>query len=526
METNSLPADAQRRAIYLAAAQDTEFFCKTFFPKTFRQEFPPFTKQLYAVAEDPKVPYAMALIFRGGSKTTQAKGILAKRLSYGVSRTMMLVSQSQDHSIRTLTWLRKQVEKNTKWAQFYGLKPAMSGSTGRPEKWTDEWICVHNASAGVDIHIVAVGITGQTRGLNIDDFRPDFILGDDIADDQNSMTPAPRQAVIDTWTGAIEKSLAPKSENPFAKILLLQTPISEGDIVDSIKKDPRYKVFEMPILLPAPTPDDPYAVVSAWPARWSTEEILLDKAAHITAGKLRMWMREMMLCFVSGDNQLLKPTWLHWWEELPDRSKGFIVIGVDPTPPPKIGSGQPLDERLDDAAIVVMYFSPKERLVLDKWTKKSPSTTDLMDALFFLVQAWNPFKVGIETILFARTIAEDIIREQAKRQIFFAITPVEDRRQKTIRICTEIGKWCADVETIKTGVVRTIGLRSDMQDIYLQWNQWTGVPTQHDDLLDAISIALMVGEQFVASLGAIDGEWSVVSVDAPMEALSFEDSAP
>lgn len=517
--------EAHRR-LYLAAARDTEFFCKHFFPKTFRQDFPPFTRELYAVADDPNVSHGLVLIFRGGSKTTQAKGILAKRLSYGVSRTMMLVSQSQDHSVRTLTWLRKQVEKNTKWASFYGLKPAMSKTTGRPEKWTDDWICVHNEIAGIDVHIVAVGITGQTRGLNIEDFRPDFILGDDIADDQNSLTPAPRQAVIDTWTGAIEKSLAPKSENPFAKILLLQTPISEGDIVDSIKKDPRYKVFEMPILIPAPTPDDPGAVASAWPARWSTEVILQDKAAHMAAGKLRMWMREMMLTYVGGENQLLKAHWLDWFDAPPDRDKGFVVIAIDPTPPPKLGSKAPLDDRLDDAVIVVMYFSRTERIVLDRWMKKSPSTLDLMDELFRLVQVWNPFKVGVETILFARTIAEDIIKEQVKRNVFFAVVPIEDRRQKVIRICTEIGKWCADVDTIKTGVVRKIGLRKDMQDIYLQWVQWTGMPNQHDDLLDAISIALMIGEQFALALGAIDGEWSVTSVDAPMAELTFEDEAP
>ncbi len=516
----------QHKQIFLAAAQSTEFFCKTFFPKTFRQEFPPYTTQLYAIAEDPSVSHAMVLIYRGGSKTTQAKGILAKRLSYGVSRTMMLVSQSQDHSIRTLTWLRKQIETNKKWADFYQLSPAMSPYTGRPVKWTDEWICIHNGMANVDIHLVAVGITGQTRGLNIDDFRPDFILGDDIADDQNSMTPAPRQGVIDTWTGAIEKSLAPKSENPFAKILLLQTPISEGDIVDSLRKDPRYKVFEMPVLLPAPTEDDPDGVVSAWPARWSTEEILLDKAAHITAGKARMWMREMMLTFVHGENQLLQADWLYWWQEAPDLAKGFVVIGVDPTPPPKLGSGLPASEKLDDAALVALYFSATERLVLERRVFKSPSTSVLIDNLFEMVAAWNPLKVGIETILFARTIAEDIVREQSRRGVFFAVHPVEDRRKKVIRICTEIGKWCANVEQVRAGVIRKIGLRSDMQDVYLQWSQWTGAENQHDDLIDALSIALMVGEQFAASLGAIDGEWSVVSIDAKMPELTYEDEAP
>ena len=82
------------------------------------------------------------------------------------------------------------------------------------------------------------------------------------------------------------------------------------------------------------------------------------------------------------------------------------------------------------------------------------------------------------------------------------------------------------MEQVKSGVVRKIGLPSNAQNLYLQWCSWTGADTQHDDLLDALSIALMVGEQFAAALGAIDGEWSVVAVDAKMPELTYEDEAP
>ena len=81
----------QHKALFFAGAKDTGFFAKTFFPKTFRQEEPPYAKTIYEVAEDPDTQYAMLLIFRGGSKTTQAKAILAKRVAYGVSRTILLV---------------------------------------------------------------------------------------------------------------------------------------------------------------------------------------------------------------------------------------------------------------------------------------------------------------------------------------------------------------------------------------------------------------------------------------------------
>jgi hypothetical protein len=325
-----------------------------------------------------------------------------------------------------------------------------------------------------------VGIDGQTRGLNIDDFRPDFILGDDIADDLNSANQGPRQSVIDTWTGSIEKSLAPKSENKFAKILLLQTPICEGDIVDAIRKDPRYRVFHMPIF----DKDGE----STWPARWTTEELQRDKDAHVKSGKLRMWMREMELEFVDASHQLLPSRWLKWNDALPDVSEGFVYIAVDPTPPPKPGAPKPVDMKLDDTAVIAMLATPTRRVLLDRKTIKSPNDNEILEIIFDFVARWKPFKVVIETVLFARVLAGSVIKEQQSRQIFFAVHAVEDKRAKPVRLVSEINKWCG-AET--GGESRCIELPSYMTDIYSQWVGYDGNPSKHDDLIDAISLGLM-----------------------------------
>lgn len=506
-----------KKAILLACAKDTGFFAKTFFPKTFRQESPPYAQRIYEVAESRDYSHCMINIYRGGSKTTQAKAILAKRIAFAVSNTQLLVSQSEGHSIRTLMWVKRQIERKEKFSKFFGLAPAKDAHTGRPVKWAENWICIHNATFSVDVHLVAVGIDGQARGLNIDDYRPDFILGDDIADDLNSGNAGPRQDVIDKWTGAIEKSLAPKSENPVAKIMLLQTPIAEGDIVDALKTDPRYAVFELGCFVNGE---------SAWPARWSTEELLRDKDAHIKSNKLRMWMREMELQHTAKHNQLLPADWIAFSDEPVDLDTGFVVVALDPTPPPKLNSApRPLSEKLDDAALVAIHVTKTTRTLLDVLTVKSPTTTDILASVFDFIKKWKPFKFAIETVLFARTLSYDIADAQKARGIFFPVLPIEDRRAKPIRITTELTKYCvSDVQG--NAQLRPFVIRKDMTHVYQQWIGYDGNPSKHDDILDAISIAFMVADQFLPLLDTIEGSFTVLADDAPLPALTFEDMCP
>lgn len=509
------------RELFLACAKDTEFFTKTFFPQTFRQGNPPYARTVYEIAESPDISHCALLIFRGGSKTTQAKAILAKRIAYAISRTMLLVSQSEGHSVKTLMWIKDQIERNEKFASFYQLSPTMDKNTGRPKKWSDTWISITNKQYGVEVNIVAVGIEGQSRGLNIGDYRPDFILGDDIADDLNSKNPGPRQDVIDTWTGAIEKSLAPKSENPLAKIMLLQTPIAEGDVVDAVEKDPRYRIFRLGCFVEK----EDGSLESAWPARWSVAELLADKEAHIAADKLRMWMREMELQHTSKSNQSLSAAWIRLENKDYSLSKGFTILALDPTPPPKLGTAGPVNEKLDDTAFVAIFCTKFERILLDRRTIKSPSTPAMLDILFDLIDRWKPFQVAVETILFARSIGQDILLEQRRRGIFFPVIPVEDKRAKPVRIVSELERWCSTTEHGQFKL-RPFYVPPVFSDVYAQWIGYDGNPTKHDDLVDAVAIAFQVADRFQHLLDTFEGEFTVVGESKPLPALTFEDNAP
>src|SRR5687767_2949201 len=209
-----------------------------FFPKTVRQASPTFHSTIGRVLYDASVRYAAFMVFRDGAKTTLLRIFTSQRIAYAISRTIMFVSISQAHSVLSVRWLKRQVEQNTRWASAFGLV--------KGDKGTDEWIeIVHTKQLDAEgkpirINVLAAGITGQIRGFNIEDFRPDLIVCDDISNEEPTATEEQRLKYFDLFFNALANSLAPESEAPAAKMVLLQTPLNKMDIITQCEKDPEW----------------------------------------------------------------------------------------------------------------------------------------------------------------------------------------------------------------------------------------------------------------------------------------------
>src|SRR4030065_2240744 len=206
------------------AAMDSELYARVFFPKTVRQTSPPFHREMDAVL-DSDARLVAFMIFRDGAKTTKVRLFISKRIAYGISRTIVVVGKSQDHARRTIEWLMRAVEFNSTWVQTFGLR--------KGSKWTSEEIEIFHGIDEVPIRGIGLGITGSTRGINVDDYRPDLIGVDDPCDAENNATPQKRETTDDFINGSLRNSLAPVSENPLAKMVFIQTTLH---VEDSIKR--------------------------------------------------------------------------------------------------------------------------------------------------------------------------------------------------------------------------------------------------------------------------------------------------
>jgi len=455
------PSTDYEELLHLAAV-DPGLYGKTFFPKMCRQEVPNFHYSAYTALEDTVHRYAAIKSFRGSAKTSIARLVLSRRIAYGISNTIEVLGKSQDHAIYTLTWLKQQIAFNSEWTDFFRLR--------KRGKWTDVHLEVVNEALGLTINVIALGITGSIRGVNLADYRPDFILVDDPCDEDNTGTSEQREKTKDRFYGGVVNSLSPASESPRAKVALLQTVLHPGDLVSTCEADSSWLTLSFPCFTEEGT--------SAWPQRWTTAELEEMKEGYRQRNQLSLWMREMECKIVSRETSAFLPEWIR--DATLPYPEGPTYISIDPTPPPSEATKRRSRDP-DDCVVIVWRFVGNVVWVIDGFDCKQPDPAEFCLRLFDLVTRYRSSLVwvAIETVLFARVFASFLREKMASSRTFFALREVEDRRNKETRIRQEVG----DV-SFNGRLMVAPGL-TKLREQFLSYPD-----VKHDDWLDALAIGL------------------------------------
>jgi predicted phage terminase large subunit-like protein len=449
------------RELVELSAGDPMLYCASFFPKVFRQGSPKFHGNIWDLLEDRQHRYVALAVYRGAAKTTLLRAFTSKRVAYNTSRTVLFISAAQEHSKKSLEWLRVAVENNVPWAQAYGLT--------RGKKWTDELIQIHSSIFDATATIIALGITGQTRGINVDSYRPDLIVVDDPCDEENTSTPEQRQKISDLFFGAIAKSLAPSSECPDAKMVLLQTPLNGEDLISRCLVDPSWASRSYSCF------DD--MGQSTWEERFPTPELALEKDNHILRGQLPLWLREMECKIVSSETSAFKGEWLKYWDVLPE---GMVVqIAVDPVPPPSERETAMGCREKDYEVIAVCGAYGGKRFLLDYSMSRGHTPEWTVTEFFRLVDKWRPLKAKVEGVAYQRTLKWLLEQEMKKRGRFIQVDAHSEKRKKSHRIVQAFSGIASQ---------GMLYINAGHREFYEQFVSYPNV--SHDDLLDAVGMAL------------------------------------
>lgn len=388
-------------------AKSLTAFGRIFLPRTFRRRSPEFHDQVGAALYGPG-RYNAIKLFRNGAKTSLLRAYTLQRIAYAVSRTIMFVSVSQPHSLFSTRWLRRQLQYNTKLTTLFNLRPG--------SKWTDEILEVYHGVEETPITILASGITGQIRGFNVDDYRPDLIICDDVCNEENTATEDQRKKIAERFYSALGNSLADPVECPWAKMVLLQTPFHNEDLIETCMRDPRWSGLAFGVF------DE--SGQSRWPERFPTLWLEAEKQAYIARNQYHLWMREWECKVVAGNNKAFDVNKLRYWEVLPDNL--MVVLAIDPASSD--------DPDASDNVIGCVGFSGPDVYLLE-YHAEVGVMPDLASTKFFeQVYRWRPLRAAVESIAYQRILAWYLEQEMIKRRTFVPIDRVEDRRSKPDRI--------------------------------------------------------------------------------------------
>lgn len=390
------------------SAQDSVFYSKFFFPRTVRQEVPEFHKVMWGALEAPGQRYVGVKIFRDGAKTSLTRLYTSKRIAYGISHTIMMVSKAEAHAVRSVRWLKRQVQYNTLWAEAFQLRQG--------GKWSEGEIEIIHGVEEYPIYVVAVGMTGQIRGINLDDFRPDLIVGDDVDDEESAGTPEQRKKSSSLFFGALSQSLAAPTEASDPRLILLATPQHKEDIICTCEKDPRWNVITFSCFTKEGQ--------SAWPAKFPLAFLQSEKESFIARNQLDVWMREKECTLISNELASFRPEWLQWITELPAGIRWMVAM--DPASSD--------DPNAAEFAIVLVGFYGK-KVFIEKEFADRGVMPDRACAVLFEWMAKYPIQgIIVETVQYQKIMAWYLEREMQTKRMYRPVYKIDDKRNKDDRM--------------------------------------------------------------------------------------------
>lgn len=460
-------------------AVDSLLFCHEFFPATTRQESPFYHRRIFDLLDSTE-RYVSIEVFRGGAKTSILRMFTAKRVAYALSRTILYVGKSEAHAVRSVRWLKRQIERNKKLCETFGLQ--------KGEPWTNGEICIENTIEGCSIFISAFGISGSTRGVNFDDYRPDLIIVDDVVDEENAATKEMRKKIIDLVFGSLKESLVPETETPFAKLVILQTPQDFEDISQLAAKDGQFASARFGCWT-LETKDHPLEMrESAWPARWSNETLRREKLGYIQRNMLSVFAREMECTLITPENSKFREEWLRFWgpgqeqEYLPPLHEMWTVLIIDPVPPPspkEIHAGF-VNKDYEYLTVLGRW---KGKIFLCEASGNRGHEPNWTGAEFFrLCNAWRPRKVVIEAVAYQRTLVWLLRQAMQRAGRYWPIETFDDKRAKLDRIIQGL-----------SGVTSNFQLyvhRLDHSEFIHQFIHYPNV--KHDDFIETVAVGCQV----------------------------------
>lgn len=333
MLTNEQKAEVSRLAkielVKLYAAEgDILSWGKLLFPEKFDL---PFCYELHNYfIEIADEPFTDTLAPRGYAKTTVKCFLIPifKALNFpNLYKHYLNIQETSTKATAVNLGIRDELENNELLISVYGYQ--------KSDKWTEKQFQLNNG-----VVFSALGAGDSIRGIQIKNKRPDYVVIDDLYDEED-INNVERIEKKNRWFWGSVFKATPKHGN---KCIHIQgTAINKFDLMHILSERPRWKFKKFQAII------DEVKKIVLWPEAETYEQLMADKD---DMGSV-IFERELQNNCRDSETQIIKDHWIRYHDDIPSTEKLVgKFAGVDPS----IGK----HEESDYTGIAVVYITRVE----------------------------------------------------------------------------------------------------------------------------------------------------------------------
>ncbi|TAN57226.1 hypothetical protein EPN15_04920 [Patescibacteria group bacterium] len=288
-----------------------EWFFFVYLHNYVKYETAPFQEEIFGIAEDRNNKLAVIVAFRGSAKSTIITTAYSLWSILGVQQKkfIILLGQTEPKARQYLLNIKRELEGNQL------LRRDLGPFDEEKNQWGATALVIRRFNAKIMIGSVEQSI----RGLRHGEHRPDLIILDDVEDTNSVRNQEGRDKTFDWLAGEV----IPAGDRN-TRIIAIGNLLHEDSLlkrlqqkIQSGKMDGVYR--EYPIV---DENGDPL-----WPGKYPAREHVEEERKKVASDAA--WAREFLLKIIATDEQVVKPEWIKYYDELPPGANYYCATGID-----------------------------------------------------------------------------------------------------------------------------------------------------------------------------------------------------
>ncbi len=313
IQPDLLEAMMKERKVRTALTKESHlYFFNFYFAHYVKYQTAPFQREMFTLTENEELGSIFIVAFRGSGKSTILTtsyplwAILGKPQKKFVLILCQTVGQAKLHMMN----LRSELEHND----------LLKGDLRPFEEEAGEWGSSSLVFSDSGARITVASSEQSIRGLRHNQHRPDLIICDDVEDMQSAKTREGRQKIYAWLTGEV----IPCGDLN-TRLVVVGNLLHEDSLLMKLARDVEEKRLSG-VFRKFPLIDENNKIT--WPGKYPDHAAIEQERQKV--GNDIAWKREYLLVIIPDEDQAIDPSWIVYYDNLPDKKKPReIIAGTD-----------------------------------------------------------------------------------------------------------------------------------------------------------------------------------------------------